>query len=169
MVTQFAESLRTEISKLMVLPVAPDVFHGIKLRSIGRQVLNRDGAGLLGHEVLDQPATVRFGAIPNHQKLLFDVTLKMREKLNNLGAFNTARMELKVEIPPGNPGYRRKLLPVKTILQHRSLPFRRPRSTTVRPLAESALVNEHYRAPFTLGFFLSSGQRRFFHCLMAGS
>jgi hypothetical protein len=94
MVAQFAESLRTKVAKFMVLPVAPDVLHRIKLRSIGGQVLNTDDAILLGHKVLDQPATMRFGAVPNHQKLLFDVTLKMGEKLNNLRAFNTARMEL---------------------------------------------------------------------------
>src|SRR5262249_26755462 len=169
MIAQFAESLRTKVAKLMVLPVAPDVLHRIKLRSIGGQVLNADGAILLGHKVLDQPATMRFGAVPNHQKLLFNVTLKMGEKLNNLRAFNTARIKLEIEIPPGNSGNRRKLLPVKAILQNRCLAFRRPRPATVRPLAESTLINEHYRAPLALGFFLSSGQRRFSHCLMAGS
>src|SRR6266542_3062197 len=141
----------------MVLPISPDVLHGVKLRSIGRQVLNADGAGLLGHKVFNQPATVRFGAVPNHQKLLFDVTLKMGEKLNNLGASDTARMELKVEVPPGYPGNRRKLFPVKRILQHRSLSFWRPCPATVRPLAEPTLVNKHYRAHLALGFFLSSG------------
>src|SRR5207237_9812010 len=91
------------------------------------------------------------------------------EKLNDLGGSNTARMQLKVKGPPGNPGYRRNLLPLKRILQHRSLSFRRPCPTTVRPLAEPTLVDEHYCAPLALGFFLSSGQRRFFHRLMAGS
>lgn len=152
-----------------MFPVSPDVLHGVKLRSISRQVLKADGAGLLGHKVFNQAATVGLGAIPNHQQLSFNVALKMGEKLNDLGASNTARMKLKVKLPPGNSGYRRKLLPVKTILQHRSLSFRRPRPTTVRPLAEPTLVNEHYRAPLALGFFLSSGQRRFFHCFMAGS
>jgi len=153
----------------MVLPVSPDVLHGVKLWSIGRQVLKTDGAGLFGHKVFNQATTVGFGAIPNHHQLSFNVTLKMGEKLNDLGASNTARMQLKVKVPPGNPGYRRKLLPVKRILQHRSLSFRRPCPTTVRPLAEPTLVDEHYCAPLALGFFLSSGQRRFFHRLMAGS
>jgi hypothetical protein len=93
----------------------------------------------------------------------------MGEKLNNLGTSNIARMQLKVEVPPGNSGYRRKLLPVKTILQHRGLPLGRPGPTPVWPLAEPALIDEHYRAPLSLGFFLSSGQRRFFHRLMACS
>ncbi len=37
------------------------------------------------------------------------------------------------------------------------------------PLTEPALVNEHYRARLPLGFFLSSGQRRFCQRSMAGS
>src|SRR5688572_25420030 len=109
------------------------------------------------------------GAVPDHQQLSFDVALKMREKLNNLGASNTARMKLKVEVPPSDASYGRKFLPIKRILQHRSLSFRRPCPTTVRPLAKPTLVNEHYRAPLALGFFLTSGQRRFFQRLMAGS
>ena len=39
MVAQFAESLRTKVAEFMVLPVSPDVLHGIKLGSIGRQIL----------------------------------------------------------------------------------------------------------------------------------
>ena len=109
MVAQFSESLRTKVGELMVLPVSPDVLHGVKLRSIGRQVLKTDGAGLFGHKVFNQATTVGFGAIPNHHQLSFNVTLKMGEKLNDLGASNTARMQLKVKVPPGNPGYRRKL------------------------------------------------------------
>src|SRR5215210_2677271 len=118
MVAQFGESLRTKIGKLMVLPISPDVLHRVKLRSIGRQVLKTEGAVLLGHKVFDQPAMVGSGAVPDHQQLSFDVALKMREKLNNSGAPNTARMKLKVEVPPSDASYGRKFLPIKRILQH---------------------------------------------------
>src|SRR5205823_11389481 len=153
----------------MMLPVSPDVLHGIKLRSIGWQTLKADGAGLLGHKVFNQPATVGSGAIPDHQQLSFDVTFQMGEKLNDLGASDIAGIQLKVKVPPGNSGDRRKLLPVKRVLQHRSLSFRGPCPTTVWPLTKPALVNEHYRAPLALGFFLTSGQRLFCQRLMAGS
>ena len=107
MVAQFGERLRTKIGQLMVLPIPPDVFHRVKLRSIGRQVLKTEGAVLLGHKVFHQPAMVGSGAIPDHQQLSFDVALKMREKLNDLGASNTARMKLKVEVPPSDASYGR--------------------------------------------------------------
>jgi hypothetical protein len=42
------------------------------------------------------------GTIPDHQQLSFDVALKIREKLNDLGAANTAGMKLKVEVPPSD-------------------------------------------------------------------
>jgi hypothetical protein len=93
----------------------------------------------------------------------------MREKLNYLGASNTARIQPKVKIPPRNSGHGRKRLPVKRVLQHRGLPSRRPSPATVRPLAESALINEHYGATLPLGFFLSLGQRFFFQRSMAVS
>jgi hypothetical protein len=124
MVAQFGKRFRTKIGQLMVLPIPPDVFHWVKLRSIGRQVLKTEGAVLLGHKVFDQPAMVGSGAIPDHQQLSFDVAHQMREKLNDLGASNTARMKLKVEVPPSDASYGRKLLPIKRILQHRSLSFR---------------------------------------------
>ncbi len=79
MVAQFAERLGTKVTKFMVLPVSPDVLHRVKLRGIGRQVLQADGVALLGHKVLHQPAPMRFGAVPDHQKLLSEMTLEMRD------------------------------------------------------------------------------------------
>src|SRR5678815_4327911 len=55
------------------------------------------------------------------------------------------------------------MLPVEMILKNRGVSFRRPSPATVRPLAQSALVNKHYRAFFPLSFFLSLDQRFFFH------
>ena len=141
MVAQFGERLRTEVGKLMVLPIPPYVLHGIELGGISRQVLQMNRALVLGHKLLNQAATVGFGVIPNHQQLLLDVALETGEKLNYLGTSNTARMQLKVKIPPGDSSHGRKLLPVKRILQHRGLSFRRPGPTTVRSLAQPALID----------------------------
>src|SRR6516165_3963319 len=169
MVAQLGKGLRTEVWKFMVLPIPPYVFHRIKLRGVGWQVFQTDRALLIGHKLLNQTAAVGFGAVPNHQQFLLDVTPKMAEKLHHLGTANTALVQLKVKIPPGDPGHRGKRLPVKAILQHRGLTFGRPRPTAMWPLAQSALIDEHYRASFLLGFFLSLGQLRFFHRSMAGS
>ena len=169
MITEIGECLRTEVGKLMVFPVPPDVFRGIELWGVGRQGLYADRPVLTRHKLLNQAAAVGLGTIPNHQQLILDVTFKMAEKLHHLGTTNTARMQLKVKVPPGDAGHRRKLLPIKRILQYRSLPFGRPGPTTVRSLTQPAFVDEHYRAPLTLGFFLSFGQLRFCHRSMADS
>lgn len=97
------------------------------------------------------------------------MTLQMSEELNHLGTSNATGMQLEVKIPPSDSGHGRKRFPIKRVLQHRGLSSRRPRPTAVRSLAESALINEHYRAPFALGFFLSSGQRLLFQRAIATS
>ena len=56
MVAKLGESLRTKGGELMVLPIP--VFHRVKLRSIGRQVLKTDSAVLFGHEAFNQPTMV---------------------------------------------------------------------------------------------------------------
>ena len=68
-----------------MLPISPDVFHGVQFRSIGWQVFKPDGGVLAGHKVSDQPATMRLGAVSNHQQFLSDVTLQIREKLTSWG------------------------------------------------------------------------------------
>jgi hypothetical protein len=115
MVAQFVEGLGTKVRKLVVLPVSPDVFHWVKLRSIGRQVFHSQMAPFWPVRK-SLTSRLRCGLEPSQitNNFLFDVALKMGEKLNNLGTANAARVQLKVEVPPGNPGDRRKLLPVKT-------------------------------------------------------
>ena len=44
MIAQFGERLRTEVGKLMVLPIPPYVLHGIELGGISRQVLQMNRA-----------------------------------------------------------------------------------------------------------------------------
>src|SRR5688500_12224783 len=99
MKTEFSESLGTEIRKFMVLPISPQVLHRIELRGIGRQVLKFNSAVLLSHKVFNQPAAMRPKPIPDHQHVIGHVTHQMREKLNYLGASNTARIQPKVKIP----------------------------------------------------------------------
>jgi hypothetical protein len=93
-----------------------------------------------------------------------DMAHQVREKLDHLRAADTAGVQAKVKIPPGDAGHRRKRLPVKRILKHRCLSSRRPGPATVGTLAEPTLINKHYGAPLPLGFFLRRGQRFSFHC-----
>src|ERR1700693_845169 len=82
---------------------------------------------------------------------------------------NRAGIDLKVEIPERNSSDDRECLPIEVILQHRRLPAPRPGTAAMRPLAQSALVEEDDRAPLFLGFFLMSGQVVFFHTRSASS
>ena len=90
MITEIGECLRTEVGKLMVFPVPPDVFRGIELWGVGRQGLYADRPVLTRHKLLNQAAAVGLGTIPNHQQLVLDVTFKMAEKLHHLGTTKTA-------------------------------------------------------------------------------
>ena len=54
-------------------------------------------------------------------------------------------------------------------MQHGRLPLWRPCATAVRPLAQSACVDEDDRAPLGLGFFLISGHRFCFQHWIAAS
>ena len=152
-----------------MFPVPPDVLDWVQLRRVGRQILQADGSFVARHKGLHQAAAVRFRAIPDDQQFLFDVTFKVSEKLHNLRTADATLMQLKVKFPPRDSSYRRERLPVKRILQHRGLALWRPRPTAMRALAQSAFINEHDRASFLLGFFLSFGQLCFFHRLIARS
>src|SRR5215475_3113416 len=161
MVTEFTKSLRAEIGQFMGLPITPKILHRVEFRSVGRQKLHPERTVLLAHKIPDPPTSMTPQAIPDNQQLAAKVTHKMSEKMHHLSTANRPRIQPKVEMVPGHPRHRRKRLPVKMILQHGCLPSWRPSPTSMRPLAQSTLVNEHYRAALPMGFFLSSAQRRF--------
>jgi len=153
----------------MLLPITPQILHRIKFRSIGRQGLKIDPAILLCHKVLNQPATMNRSTVPDDKKIAVDVAHQMRKEFNHLGTSDTARIEPKVKIPPRDSRHCRERLPIKRILKHRRLSSWRPGPATVRTLAQSALVDKYYRTALPLGFFLSRGQRFFFHCAIETS
>jgi hypothetical protein len=63
--------------------------------------------------------------------------------------------EPKVKVPPGRPGHRRQRLPVEVIWQHWSLSAWRPCPAAVRPLTQSAFVDEDDGAALVFGLFLT--------------
>jgi hypothetical protein len=159
----------TEVRKFMVLPVSPQVFNRIQLRSICGQELERDSAVLVSHKVPHQAASVNRSSVPDQKQIAVDVAHQMRKKVNHLTTADTAGIEPKIELPPRHSCHRRERLPIERILYYRRLSPRRPSSTTVRALAQSAFVDKHYRAALPLGFFLSCGQRFFFQCSIEAS
>lgn len=169
MVTELVKGLWAEVGQFMVLPVPPQILHRIELRGIGRQMLKHDSAILPSHKVLNQPTTMTAKPIPDHQHFPWDMAYQVAEELNHLGTSDRSGIQTKVKTPPTNPRYRRKRLPVKRVLQHWSLSLRGPCPAPMGTLAKAALINENYRTSLPLGFFLSSGQRFFFHRSMASS
>lgn len=113
MMTKLRKRLRTEIRKLMLFPVSPQVFHRIERRRIGGQILKVDPAVLLDDKVLDEPAAVRSQSVPNRQHVRGNVTHQMRETLNDLRASDAARIQPKVKIPPRHSSHGQSVFQLK--------------------------------------------------------
>ena len=95
--------------------------------------------------------------------------MQVFQELDHLRGFDAPGKESKVEVPDGNPGHRREALPIEGILQYRSLASRSPGPNAMRSFAQTALVDKHYGALLSQGFFFSSGQRTRFQRRMADS
>jgi hypothetical protein len=147
----------------------PDVFHGIEFGRISRQEFDLYPPGGFFHEIADQATTVTPKPIPDHKNIARDVAHQMSKEFHNLRASNCSREKSEVKSPPGDTSNSRNRLPVEVELKHWSLPARRPRSASMRPFAQTAFVHEYNGLPLQLGFFLSSGQRLFFHWRIASS
>jgi hypothetical protein len=65
-------------------------------------------------------------AIPKDQNFAGDMPLQVPEKLNDLGAFDAALVDLKVKPPQRQAANDGKAFPVEGFVQHRSLPARGP-------------------------------------------
>ena len=76
------------------------------------------------------------------------------QELDHLRTPNRAGKQPKVKVPPGHARHRRQRLTVEVVLQHRRLSSWRPGTAAVRPLAQSAFIDEDDRAALVLGFFL---------------
>jgi hypothetical protein len=85
------------------------------------------------------------------------------QKLHHLSTANRSGKQAKVKITPRHSSHRAQMLPVKVVLQNRCLPPGRPSPTTMGLFTQPALVHKDYRSTLVLRFFLSLGQRLFFH------
>ena len=166
---QFREVLGAGIREFVVFAMAPDVLRGIQFRGVGGQVLHVDATVLGRDEVLHQPAAMGRQTVPHQQQFPRNMPQQVFEKRHHLWRADRSGIQPEVKVPQRNARDDRKRLPVEVILQHRRVAPPRPRAAAVRPLAQSALVEEDDRSPLFLGFFLMSGQVTFFQWRMAGS
>jgi len=168
-ISKFSKSLWTEIRKFMMLHITPNVFHRVQFRSVGRKKFQLQAFLLRRYKILHEPAAMTSEPIPNDQEFSGDMSQQMAKKHHHLLAANRSRIQPKEDAPPSNPRNSRQGFPIEVILQNRCLPSRCPCPASMGPLAQPALVYEDDRLSFRFGFFLSAGQRCFFHRRMASS
>jgi hypothetical protein len=153
----------------MLLPVSPDIFDRIEFRRVGGEPFQRDATQLIRHEFLDPSATVSREPIPNDEKIAREVAHQVAQEFHHLRAFDRSWVQAEIEGPTRNARDDRERAPVEVVLENRSLASGSPASTTVGPLAQSALVDEDDRLPSTPRVFFSAGQRSRFQRRMAAS
>src|SRR5579863_4818833 len=166
---QIAEVTSTEVRHGMMLEVSPDVFDGVELGSVGRQILQSDAAVESIQVLLDQPRTVRLQAIPDDQQLLADRPLQGLEELHHLRALDRAGEETKVKAPGAHPGDHRELLPGEAVLQYRRLPSGGPGTCAAGSLGQTRFVDEDDYSPLPRCDFFIAGHLFSFQVRIAAS
>jgi hypothetical protein len=74
----------TNVGKLVMLAVRPDIFHRVEFRRIGRQKLGAQPALLIVDELLGVTAAMRRKAVPDQQQVAGNVTQQVLEELDDL-------------------------------------------------------------------------------------
>ena len=163
------EIFGTKITKLVLLPMRPQVFNRVQLWSVRGQSFQLDPSIQGINELSYQPASMSHETVPNNKKFTLDLLVKMFKKVNDLFGSDGAWVKLKIKPPHAHSRYSRKLFPVKTHLKHRCLPHRSPCTHSVRSFRQTAFINEHYCLPFLSGVFFKRGHRFVFQFLIAFS
>ena len=76
-IAELTEVTRAEVGQLVMFPITPDVFHWIEFWGIGRQVVQRPAASLVGDKFRDQVAAMSLGTIPDYQQSARQMTQQM--------------------------------------------------------------------------------------------
>jgi len=166
---ELPEIAGAQVGQLVLLPVTPEVLHGIKFRGIGRKTFHPDFAMQTFQVRPDESAAVGGHAVPDNEELALNVTLEVFQEIDHLLGLDCTGVESKVKVPPRQPGDGRELLPVEVKLQNRGLAFGTPCSHPVWLLAQAALVDEEEGTPFFLGFFLMRGHSTRFQRAISSS
>ena len=162
MATEFSKILRTKIRQFMMLPVPPQVFDRIELRSIGGKTLKLKPSVCTCKKLSDQFAPMRRRAIPDHQQVPFDMSHQMLQKKDHFRASYCTRKQSEIEVPPSYTRNRRKCSPVEVILNDWRLSPWRPCTASMRTFTKTALINKDYCSSLSLSVFFNSGHRFFF-------
>lgn len=160
---------RAEVGHAVTLPVTPDIFGRVELRSISRKRGKNNVAMLSGQKVPDLATAMNRQPIPYDKQFPSDLTPQMIEEVQHLWRTDRSQIQPEIELPPCNAGNSRELLPVEMELQLWRLATRRPCSAYMRTLGNSAFVYKDDSSAFSDGFFLRAGHLYRFHRLMESS
>ena len=134
--------------------MSPRIFNGVKLRGVGRQLLDLNSSPGAGNVVADNPTAMNRSPIPEDQQLARNVTLKVSEKLHDLQTFDAAGIKLEVKLPKNQTADERKAFPIESLLQERGLAAWRPRPCPSRLSAQPAFIDKNNQPALPLRLFL---------------
>jgi hypothetical protein len=138
----------------MSFEVAPHILHRIEFRRVSRQAFQDHALAGGGDVMFDEQTAMDRRAIPKDQNFAGDMALQVPEKLNDLRAFDAARVNLKIKPPQCQSANEGKALPVEGFVQHRSLSARRPGADARRAGAQPAFIDKYDGSSLLAGFFL---------------
>src|ERR1700678_1418854 len=167
--SQFRKVFRTEVGQGMAFEVAPDVFNRVEFGRVSGQTRQDDLAFCAPDVPLHGSAAMDGQTVPDHQQFTAHLAAEVAEKLCGLPAFDTAAIESKIELPPGNASDDRDFAPGMTENQLRRLAFGCPSAHDAGALRKAAFVHKDKGAAFLHGLFFSAGQVYFFQRAMASS
>ena len=139
---ELPEIAGTQVWQLVLFPVAPEVFDGVKFRSIGWETLQPDFAAQALQVRSHQLATVSGHSVPDDEQFTLNVTLEVFQEVDHLLGSDRTGVEAKVKVPPSQSSNGRELLPVEVEFQDRGLAFGTPCAHPVWLLAQAAFVDE---------------------------
>lgn len=142
--------LVTDVGKFCPFELAPEVFHGVQVRSVGRQILDAQ-ARMLGDEVADNLGPVMATAVPDDDHVAAKVAKKKPQELGRSQAVIASignRLEAQVGLATfgrqREGGDRRDFLAVAAVLlEDGRLSARRQRSPHEGREHAAGLVDQH--------------------------
>jgi hypothetical protein len=130
-VAELPDVLRAEVGQLVPFPVGPEIFDGIKLRGIGRQIGHRDTLAMGFHIATHAQTAVDLSPVPDDEDLAGKEAPELAEEGDDLGGPDGSPVQAEAKGATGYAGNGRQLLPVEAELEDGRLACRRPGAHTM--------------------------------------
>src|SRR5487761_2001905 len=114
----FANAVQAKVGDLVFLEVGPDRLYRIEFRRVGWKSSNGDVSVQFFEPCVDLAAAMSGHAVPDDQQWLLDLTLERGQEFDDLLGADGTREKAEVEVPEGQTGNGRKLLPGEAVLEY---------------------------------------------------